>query len=88
MNDIIKLTYQRDGEEIKTMEFDEIDVFGNTAFNDKYKLWASQFKYHLRLKGEYSRGVNKDDILSSLNPLYLERITQEECPYCKGVGFY
>ena len=81
MNDIIKLTYQPEGEEIKTMEFDEngdLDVEGKGMLQLRHKDW----EYRII---EWESGES-EDITKKVNPLYLEFITQEECPHCKGSG--
>ena len=98
MNDIIKLTYQPEGEEIKTMEFKWVDSKGNWGETFQHFVNA-KIKYVMRISPDFSIQIFKtefkgvihnlpiwsyiEDITESLNPLYLEFITQEECDNCE-----
>ena len=87
MNDIIKLTYQREGEEIKIMEFKWVDIYmGESCW---YKALDHTHTYKLRLNEngfEIYRLENDKEL--GFNPLYLEFITLEECNQCAGSGMY
>ena len=94
MNDIIKLTYQPEGEEIRIMVFVKGDGQGDDRYyynhpnpeNKASKGFHPVGSYFLEFDKWGRIMINPTSIGGELNPLYLEFITLKECSEGEGRG--